>query len=201
MVSTWDARLGVLALLVWATPACTTDVDTDPSTHQGAADETARGAVLVWRPDAGATGEDTAFSNANSPSLWVTEVRSDEHTLYVDFVHRGAEPEATHPAEPTRLASLALNGCPEPVPPVRGQVVRDSSTPSTSTIELADLPDGDLDLVFVVFDLQRTLPLHKDGIEVSYLREEDRIGAAFTPADPQTGQAAVLSLPVPNCER
>jgi hypothetical protein len=130
----------------------------------------------------------------------VSEVRADSERLYVDLAHYAATAERTHPNAPGKLSSMLRDGCPVRVPRVSGAIYRDWWQPSTWTVALAELPDGDLDLTFAAFGTVRLLPLRKQGKSITPLRDRDRKGAVILPAIPAWHVPESLSLPTPSCE-
>jgi hypothetical protein len=105
--------------------------------------------------------------------LDVLEVRSDRRRLHMDVAHTEARP-SSYDAEMPMQMYLRVDGCPIEPPPIHGMVHRSSKAPpSTVTIELADLPDGELDLSLRAFESARTVSLLKRGVSVTELRDED----------------------------
>jgi hypothetical protein len=132
-------------------------------------------------------------------NLLVTEVRADQNWLYLDVVHEQALPAATHPAVAATLY-MRLDGCPARPPRVSGSVWQDWEAPSTLTIALADLPDGELDLSLRAFGSEYAVPLRKAGKAVSHLRGEDRAGVVIFAADPLRGIPAAISYLDRECD-
>jgi hypothetical protein len=205
--------LGIsLCALLLAVPACGKAIPTAngqapalTSEASSSAPETPRpersglSAPVVWKAPAAAAGPGTVCS-PRADRLEVSEVRADADALYVDVAHFAVKGEATHPSASGRLAGMQLDGCPVRLPRVKGTLLRDWWQPSTLSVPLADLPDGDVDLTFAAFGAVRVVPLHKRGKDITHLRDRDRKGAVILPAVPAWHVPESLSLPLPNCE-
>jgi hypothetical protein len=157
------------------------------------------GARLVWPTQpAEPPIPDTGCIAQASDRLNITEVRIDTTSLYLDVVHRAATPVTAYRDEAV-TAELLLNMCPAPPPPISGRVWEGWPSPSTVTIALSDLPDGELDLMLRAFGQQRTIPLRKAGARVTYLPIEQRAGYRYQPGDPATGREPSASLDEYHC--
>lgn len=176
----------------------------DESPRVGAVRAAHAGAVatVVWRaqPRARAVGEDCTLG-AKLDRLEVAEVRYDDALLYFDVFYSEARPSATG-GEESAILYLRVDGCPVTAPQVQGLVSRESDAiPSTLTIALADLPDGELDLSLRAFGSERVVSLRKTGKTVTELRDEDRAGFVRLPANPAWNLPAVALRRFVDCDK
>lgn len=155
------------------------------------------GAAKVWAPPK-APDQGVGCIDADGDRLSITEVRADATSLYLDVVHRAPAPVTGYRAEPATI-ELLLNMCAAPAPRVDGRIWQGWPSPSTLTVALADLPDGELDVMVRAFEQQRTIPLLKTGKALSYLPIEKRAGYRFQPGDPKTGREPSASLDEWHC--
>lgn len=155
-------------------------------------------APVVWRspPNGRPPG---AACTTDSEHFYVTEVRASADQVYVDVMYESANSRRGAPAAKATVTSLLLDGCPATAPPVDGWVWRDAMGPTTLSIALADLPDGELDLTLDAFGVERAVPLRKQRGAISRLRLEDRAGYYYVPGDPARGIAPTVGLEDPTC--
>lgn len=173
---------------------------TPPTTTAATATPERKGldAALVWRPSLDPRRAKHATCSMTYAQLLPGEVRADSNWLYIDVTHKGAGPEATHPGTSPEV-ELLLDQCPARAPRASGSVWRDWATPSTVTIALTELPDGELDLLVRAFGSEFVLPLKKEGQRVSYLRLDQRKGYSYRPGDPARGIPPEVGLEDPAC--
>ena len=198
-----------------------------PDARAQGADPSAHTIAGMLHPPAGSTAVDNAAmpkrAGLDAPVVWHTpsqrrsgssseipylvtlgqllliEVRADANRLYIDVVHEAASPVANHPAAaPTVM--LRANGCRVAPPSVSGSVWLDSPTPSTLTISLSSLPDGEIDLTLKAFDVELPVPLKKSGATMTWLQNNQRAGYRMTLGDPARGILPSVTLgPIRDC--
>lgn len=156
-------------------------------------------APVVWRRPPQRL--DPSVCSAHSPGqLTVVEVRADYNRLYIDTVHDDADdPEADHPGVGPDI-DLLVDRCPVGSPHVTGSVWKDWSSPSTLTVALSDLPDGELEITLTAFNTATNVFLKKMGTNITDLPKEERTGYALTPGDPARGTPGMATLGLlPDC--
>jgi hypothetical protein len=130
-----------------------------------------------------------------TPALDITEIRSDANYLYLDLVHDAKrEQDSTHAAVRPRVGILH-NGCPAPEPRFSGTVVEDWRTPSTISVDLASLPDGEVDVFVRLFGHHKKVAFLKAGKSIAHLRDDQRRGYQLLPGDPARGIPPSESIP------
>lgn len=131
--------------------------------------------------------------------LLLIEVRADAGWLHIDVVHEAATPSAEHTVTAPTV-TLRANGCHAAPPALSGSVWLDSPTPSTLTIPLSSLPDGEIDLTLKAFDVELPVPLKKSGTTITWLQNNQRAGYRMSPGDPARGILPSVTLgPIRTC--
>jgi len=131
-------------------------------------------------------------------SLTVHEVRTDRNNLYIHVAHVGASPGELHDGIPAAV-ELLVNGCPVRAPRANGTVWRDSKSPSTLTVSLDEIPDGQVDVTVHAHGTESTFSVTKEGRSVSELPFDKRNDIKRRPAIPELGLPPVVALRVPVC--
>jgi hypothetical protein len=157
------------------------------------------GAKVVWTAPAPAADDGSDCVGSAVDELVVSEVRADRNRLYIDAHHQAAERSERHP-EGLPVAAMRVDGCAARAPRMNGRLWRGWQSPSTLTVALADLPDGEIDLTVQAFDVSASLALRKAGNVITELPLEERSNYMKIDADPARGIPAVAALIARDCK-
>jgi hypothetical protein len=188
-------RLEVVTQVAQAQPALQvsagnpTQVDTPRPVRAGLQ------APVIWEPTPAVPvpGGECGMSE-EMDQLSFTQIRADQEWVYLDVEHRSAGPEDEgHPGAPAQMR-VSVDGCAYRAPRVSGAVWRGWSTPSTLTLALADLPDGDLTVMASAHGVEAVALLQKQGKTLASLRGDQRKGYRVIPGDPARGIEPMVTI-------
>jgi hypothetical protein len=155
---------------------------------------------IIWkRPD---PPKIDGECNTRQDMLFATRVGLNRDSLAVDLKVDEAmpgDPQARwRGGSMTPRVQLLVDGCPAKAPAVQGQL-RYGGPDGRVVLARRELPQGDLTLVFEAFDKQDTLLFVNDASGLRTATSEEHKRWVERPANPQTGEEAVVEYWEPNC--
>lgn len=141
--------------------------------------------------------------SARHDALYATRIGLNRDSLAVDLrLEEGApgdrEARWRGGAMVPRV-QLLVNGCLARAPRVKGRMLY-GGPDARIVISRRDLPNGELTLTFEAFDREDTILLVNDGNRFDTVTSEEHSRWVERPADPRTGEEAVIEYWAPDCD-